>query len=87
MTRSDFAQHYAFSEAGGSPRTGEFWDDDDDEDDTLMDNTALSDALLTPRTRRRVVEARKSILSAPVFQPSSPDTSTPNSLNASRNGS
>ena len=67
LTRSDFAQHYAFSEAGGSPRPsgGEFggeWQEEEEnhlgvqDGDALED--ALNDALLTPRTRRRIVEQR-----------------------------
>lgn len=96
LTRSDFAQHYAFSEAGGSPRPsgGEFggeWQEEEENHHGVQDGDALedalNDALLTPRTRRRIVEQRKSILSAPVFQPSSPDTSAHSSVHGSRSAS
>ena len=98
LTRSDFAQHYAFSEAGGSPRPLGFDEDDDDierlSNDTavydaasLEEKLAMEDALLTPRTRRRVIAARKDIMTAPVCQPSSPDTSQPGSRSASQKAS
>ena len=94
LTRSDFAQHYAFSEAG-SPRPGGSEEEDDDDKweqgggggggggGPNLDDV-LDDALLTPRTRRRIIEERKSIMHAPVFQPASPDTSTPTSKRGSK---
>jgi hypothetical protein len=96
LTRSDFAQHYAFSEIGGSPRQALYEDEEDEESHAISNDNAvynleqkqaIEDALLTPRTRRRIIAARKNIMSAPVFQPSSPDTSAQSSLQGSRRAS
>ena len=89
LTRSDFAQFYAFA----SPETidavssvdspsGSYRAYDDDYCDPTDGKSlgeiaeALDQAMLTPRTRRRIIEKRRSIMAAPVFQAKSPPSST-----------
>ena len=89
LTRSDFAQFYAFASpetidavsSADSP-SGSYRAYDDDYCDPTDGKSlgeiaeALDQAMLTPRTRRRIIEKRRSIMAAPVFQAKSPPSST-----------
>lgn len=84
LTRSDFAQFYAFAstesdEALSAASSPEFFRDyTDPNDGRSVDDLAeaMDAAMLTPRTRRRIIERRRSIMAAPVFQSKSPTSST-----------
>jgi hypothetical protein len=91
LTRSDFAQFYAFataddtadalSAASGTSPSGSIHDyaveySDPADGRTAIDLAeAMDRAMLTPRTRRRIIETRRSIMAAPVFQARSPPSS------------
>ena len=82
LTRSDFAQHYAFSDGAASDGHGFYEYDDEELCDPAdgRDSEALAEAMdaamLTPRTRRRIIERRRSIMAAPVFQSPSSSASS-----------
>jgi hypothetical protein len=92
LTRSDFAQFYAFASAddsadalsagSGVSTSGSVHDYTTEYSDPLDGRTAMDlheamdRAMLTPRTRRRIIETRRSIMAAPVFQARSPPSST-----------